>query len=419
LLPSSSHDASAMSKVQSFRKTAKERLDKAIHIACALAARQKPALLAYLDLQRHVQNRTSLLSPQGSVGRGGADSLTLFNWGLVNLAFHQADWLRPVESWAIPKVNPLPKFTSLAQHLLAKYPMPGFMTSVWLQCPSQEAYRHQGWFKHLGLGTSIRKADLPLTYTKSMAHWFSQAPDHLTAGQALRWAQIRGLDGSERLAETVVATRLAKVFANEDFWLTLLHFFVSHPKMDLAHVGPLIDFLQHERFTPQEVFEHGVLVKKGPPQPKYSLKGRTLESLLRQMARWHERLGKDSGRPIWHWTRCNIGEYEIVEGSENMGNMRRWTIEECLNSKELEAEGRAQRHCVATYAEKCAKRQTSIWSLRVENDLGRKPVLTIEVDPPTRTICQIRGRGNRLPKDHEREIIRLWAIQERLRMAVQ
>ena len=293
------------------------------------------------------------------------------------------------------------------------------MTSVWFDLPPGQVLPQHDWYKHLAIGHSIRTVRPPLQLTRKMAHWFSQAPNHYTATAALRWAQVRGLGGTEQLARAVIATRLCTVFENEDFWLAILQFFVNNPKLDLAHIGPVVDFLKHERFTLQEHVVHGVLVRRSPLQPTFSIKGRTVQSLLRQVAEWHQRLGIDTTRLAVRWSRSNIAEYELVEGCEHLRNMRRWTIKELLTSEELLAEGRAMRHCVATYAEKCARRRTSIWSLRVESEEGVRPVLTIEVHLATRTICQVRGKRNRLAKSHEREVVRRWATKERLRIADQ
>ena len=97
--------------------------------------------------------------------------------------------------------------------------------------------------------------------------------------------------------------------------------------------------------------------------------------------------------------------------------MQVWTITELLTSEALFLEGRAMRHCVATYAERCARRQTSVWSMQVENQRGRHRVLTIEVDPLKRTVCQARKKCNRLPLAVEREILERWAAQEGLKVA--
>ena len=75
------------------------------------------------------------------------------------------------------------------------------------------------------------------------------------------------------------------------------------------------------------------------------------------------------------------------------------------------------RHCVATYKESCVRRQVSIWSMQVETQRGQQRALTIEVDLPKRTICQVRGKCNRLPSANEQAIVERWAALEGLKVA--
>ena len=72
---------------------------------------------------------------------------------------------------------------------------------------------------------------------------------------------------------------------------------------------------------------------------------------------------------------------------------------------------------MATYKESCVRRQVSIWSVQVEPQRGRQRALTIEVDIPKRTVCQVRGKCNRLPSANERAIVERSATQEGLRVA--
>ena len=76
----------------------------------------------------------------------------------------------------------------------------------------------------MGSGQNIRTADLPLVLSKSMAHVFAEAPGDLTATEALRWAQVVGQEGSEVLAQAVIATELGRSFADESFWSTVVSF---------------------------------------------------------------------------------------------------------------------------------------------------------------------------------------------------
>jgi hypothetical protein len=251
-----------------------------------------------------------------------------------------------------------------------------------------------------------------------MAHLFCQAPDHFTVFAALRWAQVRGLGGNEELARAVVATKLGRAFRNEDFWETVLHFFINHPRLDLVHVGPIMDFLQAQKFAMTEgVSADGVFGRQPPPQPDYTMKGRTVASILRQVEEWHKELGQDAEQPDLSWGRSRIREFRLVEGSEILQNMRVWTITELLSSRALFLEGQAMRHCVATYADECARRQTSIWSMQIENRQGKYRVVTIEVDLAKRRIWEVRRKCNRLPSAVEKEVIARWAAQEGLEIA--
>jgi hypothetical protein len=403
-----------MRRQGTFRKTVKRLLDDSVHAGRSLAGRHDGALPAYERLLWQVQTRTDLLHPSDRAG----DNRTSLNAGLLALSLHHADWLRPVKAWSPTRQSPWPLFTSLAHHLLALYPVPAFMTSVWFNLPPGEVLPQHGWYKHLGLGRNMRTAGLPLRLTKAMAHLFTQAPHHYTAIAALRWAQVRGLGGCDALARAVVNTRLGEVLENEEFWEGVLHFFINHPSLELAHVGPVVDFLQHQKFEWNEgVSPDGVFGKQAPPRPDYTMKGRTVASILRQVQEWHEQLGEDTSQPSLSWQHSPFKDFHLVEGSEALGNMRVWTIAELLTGRALSLEGRAMRHCVATYTDRCARRQTSIWCMRVENECGRHRVLTIEVDLPRRTVCQARGKCNRLPHAVERALLERWAAREGLKLA--
>jgi len=396
-----------------FRQKAKQQLDVLIHAGRVPIARHRGALPAYERLLWHVRSRTNLLHPSDRAG----DNRSLVNAGLIDLALHHADWIRSVEIWQPVNQSVWPLFSSLAQHLLARHPVPAFMTSVWLDQSLGKRLPQQEWYKHLGRGENIRTAKLPLRLTKAMAHWFTQAPHHLSAIQAIRWAQVRGLGDSKHLARAVVATRLGKVLENEDFWESVVHSFINHPSLDFARLGPVVDFLQHQRFEWREgVTQAGVFGKIPPPQPQYTMKGRTVASILRQVEEWHKELGKED-KPTIMWRHSPIRDFRFIEGSEALGNMRAWTISELLSTRALFLEGQAMRHCVATYGDECVRREVSIWSMQIETDRGQHRVLTIEVDMPTRTIWQVRGKCNRLPSAGELAIVERWAAAEGLKVA--
>jgi len=197
----------------------------------------------------------------------------------------------------------------------------------------------------------------------------------------------------------------------------VLQFFIANPMLDLAHVGPIIDYVNQRRFMSQDVFvAPGVVERRGPPQPNFTMKGRTPASLLRQVEAWHRTLTKTQ-QPQAQWPRSGIDNFEFVEGTERGDNLKIWTVTELRSAKALAAEGRAMKHCVASYAQSCASGACSIWALEVETFEGRSKILTIEVENGARLICQARGKCNMLPGEKHRGILRRWAEQAGLSLA--
>jgi hypothetical protein len=96
-----------------------------------------------------------------------------------------------------------------------------------------------------------------------------------------------------------------------------------------------------------------------------------------------------------------------------------WIIVELADSRALFDEGRRMRHCVATYTRRCIARRSSIWSLRQRcaDDGTTRSVLTIEVQPATRAIVQLKTYANGRPSQPQLELVRQWAAREGLRLA--
>ena len=69
------------------------------------------------------------------------------------------------------------------------------------------------------------------------------------------------------------------------------------------------------------------------------------------------------------------------------------------------------RHCVGSYAYSCARGDRSIWSLRYNDELENKRLVTIDVSQKHH-ILQARGKMNRTPPDEHLTIIHLWADRE-------
>ncbi len=330
---------------------------------------------------------------------------------LASLATHHGAWVRPLEDWRPRTKNKNRQFASLARHLLAEYPVPGFMESVWFK-----RSRTQNWFIHVGRGHNIRTAErLFIPLTKRMAHELMQAPDHYTIEHAFRWGQVHALGGNPRVADGVRTTRIAASFANDDFWSTVVRFFVRNPMLDTAMYGPMADYIHHQKYESIEVFVRpGVVETQPPPHPGFSMRGRSADVLLRQVDGWHRNLGRAWRQGDRAWQSSGIQPLELFEGVEGSKGRRRWTIYELLSSNALIAEGRAMHHCVASYAGSCAAGRSSVWSMQCSSHEGESRVLTIEVQPSDRRVVEARGKYNEPPAPKAMSILQRWAEREDL-----
>jgi hypothetical protein len=384
-------------------------------LVASFSNRNRAASIArFRELFLLANDRTKLISTAPVVGSYPHGPHNTFLGGLAAIATHGHAWLRPLNEWKVVSNNPGRQFASLVRHLFAQYPVPPFLDSAWFRHS-----RTQNWFLHVGRGRSIRTAErLYFPLTKREAHEFMLAPDDYTIEQALRWGQMRALNGNRRMVDAVCGTRLCNLFAHNDFWVSVLRFFIQNPFLDAVHYGPIIDYIHSQKFERQEVFVRpGVIEQQPPSHPGFTMRGRTPESLLRQVGAWHAQLGREQRFGPAQWKSSEINGLSLIEGHAQSNNMRRWTITELLNRDALVNDGRAMRHCIATYARSCADGHSSVWSMQCENAEGLERVLTIEVRPSSRMVMEARGKFNAAPTPQSMRILRQWTEKEGLSLA--
>ena len=344
--------------------------------------------------------------------------------GIIALVEDKERWIRPLETWRVETYNPDEQFSDLVRHLLADYDVPRFMDNAWIDGNRV----HQNWFKHIAGGQNIRTASgLPFVLTKKAAHYFLAAPDDYTIAEALRWGQVYALGGNKNLAEALRGTYLVRAlnrdtapedfwFVEEDFWISVIRFFIRNPRLRARRIGPIIDYIQHQKYTGQRIVAEGGTM--GPPHPNFSMKGRTPDTLIQQVGGWHLELHrtaeaeKEKKMRQCKWKRSRIGAFRFQQGS------RTWDITEITNQSELHAEGKIMGHCVLTYLELCRSGETSIWSMTIQ-DAGEtvwKKAVTIAVVPRSRRITEVRGKFNRFPTQEEKSILKRWATAENLKI---
>jgi hypothetical protein len=390
------------------REFAKSLVDRAVRKV--LRGVDRKTKNAFLALLWNVQVRSDLLRPGRLKGRVEADRLETLVGGLMALTSHRRDWLRPVGQWEPRESNASPLFSSLAHHLLAYHPVPPVMLSAWFRGLGWPGYRQQCWFKCVGRGASLVGVDFPLRLTRRMAFEFANAPVEFSIPFALRWAQVRGLGGSDGLARAFAAAGIPERCVADEFWIKLIHFLINHPELDRGRIASIVGCLHDLRFAPRRVIiGEDTEIDLEPARPDLSIKGWTVQTMLRRVDEWNAARSETPPRRRIRWPASGIDGYRRDEGEAGT-----WTIRELLDSDALAAEGKAMDHCVATYTEPCARRETTIWSLELESGGQSRRAATIEVNPLTRELVQAKGKENAPPDEPARRHIDEWARRQSL-----
>jgi len=323
---------------------------------------------------------------------------------LWNLASCAAPWLREPEDWRPARRGLTAQVESLAAHLYARYPVPVCFEGVW----SRDSRRERHWYREMGSGASIRKArHLPYPVSKRAVKFFVRAPRRLRPTQALRYAQVRGLGGTEQQATALATTRLGwRPNGNEEFWLSFTQWIVRHPELSPRHYHGLVAWADDRRHS----LEPGV---DGPLQPNLSFRGRTAERTLREVARWREELARDEDFSAAVWREpsdCTEWRHSIEAGCNEL----EYQVASLNSARALEDEGRRMKHCVGSYAEDCVSGKCTILSLRKTQLIlpGNQRLATIELRKGV--VVQVQGPCNDEPSREALGILMLWCMERRL-----
>jgi hypothetical protein len=337
---------------------------------------------------------------------------------LVNLSRFRTAHIRPGAEWSGTAASWRLAVSSLAHHIVCKYEVPVFLASSWYLADDPDADTKRAWFVAHARGASFRSLNLPIMMTRKMEHIFLASQDHLEIGHAIRRAELLALGTPAEFVQAVLSTRLATDLSNGVFWRTFWTFLIANASIvDPAQIGPMIDFIQAIRHDRVAVGTSDGMVELEPPQPAFSIKGRTVQSVLRLMLDWHRSVGL--GISGFAWTPSPLRPMLVEEPSQDVSAPPRvWQLMELTNSAQLRTEGSALRHCVASYAERCSRGMSRIWSLRLRRGEKVHHVLTIEVDPKRRAVVQARGWRNRTATGKPLRLLQNWVVRERLQLAI-
>jgi hypothetical protein len=297
-----------------------------------------------------------------------------------------------------------------ARHLYARYPVSAALEAIWLDrsgLDGPEIALRLAWYVAAAGGQSLYKAGANEWLSRKEVHCFLNVSSEFGFREAFWFAIVRSYTGDSGLAARLARTKIARTPRGElTFWREVARFFCEQPTSK-EEIDDLCDYFaaMHRR------------------DKAYSLKGRTLASLHRQMSQWHRDIAaierieamrrRAAGRAAlapgnaWEGSRLEDWEWE-PPAKEAKAHGERFFVRQLKTAEDLVAESRAMHHCVSTYAVKCIAGNASIWTLR-RKALGKaERLLTIELDPQHRAV-QVRGFGNRLATLEEQKILKRWA----------
>jgi len=388
--------------IRRFRRHAPPCFDGAVHhIFDTLTAR--PALRgAFVRLLTVARARSELLRDLPPSQSGRYVQLD----ALRTLAGHHRGFIADPFAWSgAPGRHPLGIIDSLARHLLGRYPTPRFLASVWFTGDGELQCQQRGWYIAHSRGRRFRDLRLPIAMSRRMEHAFLRSPDHLSLEVALRRAEVIGLGGSAALADAITATRLGYHFDRPELWRGAIAWLIAcGDEVDRSWVKPIIDHVQRATAPVRLAGRSFEEVRReadaccAPPQP----------ALVARRG-W-----RDPRRPpvVQTWPRSPWSPATLA------GAGGQWRVIELTDSTQLALEGRALNHCVRLYGWRCVSGSSRIWSLRrISAEGNDASVLTIEIDPKTATIVQLRGRYNARAAGEPLALVRQWVRRERLRIA--
>jgi hypothetical protein len=400
-----------VSSAEHFVRHHKRQTDRAVSQAYARLATNARAAAAFHELLQCVRTRARRILDAPVV-----DGHHLGVEALVNLSRFASAHIRKIRDWPGTSASWRAAVAVLAEHLVCKHAPPRFLAAAWYATDDSLSERKRHWFVAHAQGACFRSLDLPIAMTRRMEHIFLMSPDHFGIEMAMRRAELLGLGAGDEVVRAVLATPVATDLRNGEFWRTVWMFLIANAgTIDTAQVAPMIDFIQavrHERVTLETA---DGLVVRDPPQPSFSMKGRTASSMMRLMEAWHRGLGRAHGG--LRWESSPLRPMLIEEpGEDPSAPPIVWQLIELTNGEQLRSEGAALHHCVGSYADRCWRGLSRIWSLRAQRGDKVRHILTIEVDPRRRVVVQARGWKNRWPSGKALRLLQDWSIREKLRL---
>ncbi len=335
---------------------------------------------------------------------------------VMRLCAYEAMWLRKPEEWQPnPNDEALEQWADLLRHLLAQFPVPGFLDAAWQIKGTLNHFERDCWCA-LGYGRSVKKvAGFPESVSSRVLHLALTSGEGLSLTSAIWHAQLKYLDATPALQSAVMASRVPHELSNHALWVRVIAKFAAGANDMSGQFALVADTLT------------AIKAHRGSDQVEQLLR-LPLPSLIRHGIRFVTQLLQANGHlltedQVRHSAeRAELSRLAAASWVPMLGSVRllgAWSVEELCNLDALKAEGRAMNHCVAGYAHRCKSGTSAIFSLRnhltdAEGVTQGKSYATIEVHPRTRQVVQVRAFRNKPASNSIMNKIQEWAAMRGL-----
>lgn len=320
---------------------------------------------------------------------------------------------------------------AVAAHLFGKYKVPEYLKECWnsredretgyqwvyrwrdqaahtISISNDELLMMRDWYITIATGGSLYKEHTKGILTKNEVHAFLNCPIQCNFREAVIYALAVQWTDNIGIITKVMKSKLntnvgVKWIRDRSIWREVIHFYCVN-NIPFTQMNDLYDYFLHMDI--QAVQRNEV----------YSLKGRNLQSLMRQMTSWHYEFARVKRMGNSSWNGIPIADCDFFLHGQKGSH---WYLEQIKTSKALAAEGTAMHHCVSNYQAQCINGTSSIWSLKVhrlKSSDNPERALTLQINK-NGSIVQIRGIANRQARPDELEAIRYWTRTKRLNMS--
>lgn len=266
------------------------------------------------------------------------------------------------------------------------------------------------WIICLGRGESFRKQTKQIFSAKEADYFLkNDLEKELSLFSRIWWAKLSCLQIKKELKEIFLSHFVIRIFYFEAKRGLLLYEKVQRKEEFSIQLGFFLQKFQQELNSQTFINICDFFRSRIDEDPFFSLKGRTLASVIRLSNEWHAdqlRLQNPIGMNA-EWPPLHTIKLTAYFSKDPDGTKRDWNFFEITSGKELYKEGKHQSHCVGSYAQECLKGGTRIFSLRQENSTTR---VTIELRQygSNWEIVQARGKYNKEPSAAAAAVIKSW-----------